>query len=150
MKYKSIIATLIGLVFSLSALATDYTQSTPAVSGYDVVSYHISKRPQRGSGHFTVTYKGATYLFASQENKETFSKNPEKYVPAYNGYCAFGVAMGKKFASDPEVWRVVNGTLYLNLDAKVQDLWLADTDNMIKTGDKNWKKIKKVNPADLL
>ena len=51
-------------------------------------------------------HDGATYQFSSKSNKEIFEANPEKYVPAYNGYCAFGVSVGKKFIGDPEVWRV--------------------------------------------
>lgn len=149
MKFKSVLAALAGLLFSFSAFASDFAQSTPAVWGYDVVSYHVNKRPVRGSGHYVATYEGATYLFSTLENKETFAKNPAKYVPAYNGYCAYGVAKGKKFAGDPEVWRIVDGTLYLNLDSKIQDLWLGDTDMMIKDGDSNWKRIKNANPADL-
>jgi hypothetical protein len=46
--------------------------------------------------------------------------NPEKYVPAYGGYCAFGISVGKKFIGDPEVWRIVDGRLYLNLDTGIQ------------------------------
>ncbi|MBN7795867.1 YHS domain-containing (seleno)protein [Parahaliea mediterranea] len=149
MNLKSLLAAFAGLMFSFSALASDFAQSTPAVWGYDVVSYHVNKRPVRGSGHYVVTHDGATYLFSTLENKETFAKNPAKYVPAYNGYCAYGVAKGKKFAGDPEVWRIVDGTLYLNLDSKIQDLWLSETDTMIKDGDSNWKRIKNADPANL-
>ena len=149
MKIKILIASLLGLLFSMNAMAADYAQSTPAVWGYDVVSYHTNKRPVRGSGPFAVEHKGATYLFASPEHKKLFSADPDKYVPAYNGYCAFGVAKGKKFAGDPEVWRIVDGTLYLNLDTKIQDLWLADLDTMIDDGAKNWKKIMNSSPASL-
>lgn len=150
MKLKSIIAALAGMLFTINAFATDFSQSTPAVWGYDVVSYHTNKRPVRGSGHFVVSHDGATYLFATLENKNTFAKDPEKYVPAYNGYCAFGVAKGKKFVADPEVWRIVDGKLYLNLDTNIQDLWLADTDGMIETADANWKDIEATDPAKLL
>ena len=75
--------------------------------------------------------------------------NPEKYVPAFGGYCAFGVSVGKKFIGDPEVWRVVDGTLYLNLDAGIQDEWLKDVPGRIKTANTTWKKIKDKSPASL-
>ena len=120
-----------------------------AIRGYDVVSYHTAKRPLRGSGHLVTSYKGATYMFSSVENLETFKSDPEKYVPAYNGYCAFGVALGKKFIGDPEIWRVVDGTLYLNLDANIQDRWLEDVPGQIKTADTNWKTIATKSPESL-
>ena len=144
---------LVALVafFSLStaAVAGEYNHSTPAVQGYDVVSYQNAKRPVRGNGHFTSNYKGATYQFSSEANLKTFERNPEKYVPAYGGFCAFGASVGKKFIGDPEVWRVVDGTLYLNLDNNIQAEWLKDVPGRIKAADNNWKTIKDKSPASL-
>ena len=137
------------LFFSSSALAADYVHSTPAVQGYDVVTYHTDKRPLRGNGNFVANHDGATYQFSSKENLALFKADPEKYVPAYNGYCAFGVSVGKKFIGDPEVWRVVDGKTYLNLDAGIQNEWLKDVPGRIKTADKTWKKIKHKSPASL-
>ena len=137
------------LTFSVAAMAGEYTHSTPAVQGYDVVSYQAGKRPVRGNGHFATTHNGATYLFSSAANLEAFKGNPDKYVPAYGGYCAYGVSVGKKFTGDPEVWRVVDGKLYLNLDAGIQDEWLKDVPGRIKSADSKWEKIKDKSPASL-
>ncbi len=132
-----------------NAMAADYTHSTPAVQGYDVVTYHTGKRPLRGNGNFVATHDGATYQFSNKENMETFQANQEKYVPAYNGYCAYGVSVGKKFIGDPEVWRVIDGKTYLNLDTGIQNEWLKDVPGRIKTADGKWGKIKNKNPASL-
>ncbi len=150
MKIKQFLITMIAmLTLSVAATAADYTHSTPAVQGYDVVSYQAGKRPVRGNGNFVSTHKGATYQFSSQANLEKFEANPEKYAPAYGGYCAFGASVGKKFIGDPEVWRVVDGTLYLNLDTGIQAEWLKDVPGRIKTADAKWKKIKNKSPASL-
>lgn len=130
-----------GFGASVAAHAVD-EHSTPAVQGYDVVSYQAAKRPVRGNGNFIANFEGAVYQFSSKENQSTFEKNPEKYVPAYNGYCAFGVSVGKKFIGDPEVWRVVDGQLYLNLDAGIQDLWFKDIPGNINKADKKWRSIE--------
>lgn len=131
------------------AAAANYTHSTPAVQGYDVVSYHTGKRPVRGNGNFVAVHDGATYQFSSEENQKRFEKNPEKYVPAYGGYCAFGVSVGKKFIGDPEVWRIVNDRLYLNLDTGIQSDWLKDVPGRIRTADDNWKTIEDKSPQSL-
>ncbi len=151
MKIKTFLITLVMAVAGLSAhaAAAEYAHSLPAVQGYDVVSYHTAKRPLRGNGHFTAVHDGATYLFANNDNLQTFKSNPDKYVPAYNGFCAFGVSVGKKFVGDPEVWRVVDGKTYLNLDANIQDQWLKDTSGRIKSADAKWAGIKDKNPASL-
>ncbi len=135
--------------FAGNAMAADYTNSTPAVQGYDVVSYQTGKRPVRGNGHFVSVYDGATYQFSSADNQKLFESNPEKYAPAYGGFCAFGASVGKKFIGDPEVWRVVDGKLYLNLDTRIQAEWLKDVPGRIKTADAQWGEIKNANPASL-
>ena len=150
MNIKQFLAAMIAmLTFSVGTMAADYTHSTPAVQGYDVVSYQTGKRPVRGNGNFVATHKGAAYQFASKANLATFEGNPAKYVPAYGGYCALGVSVDKKFIGDPEVWRIVDGTLYLNLDTGIQAEWLKDVPGRIKTADAKWKQIKNKPPASL-
>ena len=150
MKLKTQLETLV-VLFGMAgyALAADYTHSSPAVQGYDVVSYQTGKRPVRGNGNFVAVHDGATYQFSSADNQQTFEKNPEKYIPAYGGYCAFGTSVGKKFIGDPEVWRVVDGKLYLNLDTSIQSEWLKDVPGRIRSADTNWRNIKDKNPASL-
>jgi len=151
MKAKSFLMALLlwaGLVSGAYA-APDTSNSTTGVSGYDLVSYQTDKRPIRGNGHFLSEHNGVTYLFANEVNKSAFDHNPQKYLPAYGGYCAFGVSVGKKFVGDPEVWRVVNGKLYLNLDTNIQDMWFKDVPGRIKTADKKWRSIKNTAPSEL-
>ena len=122
---------------SLATSAGDY--DLPAVGGYDLVSYHQDTGPVRGSGYNTAQYEGVTYLFVSEENKEAFESNPKKYLPAYNGFCAYGVSLGKKFNTDPTVYEIVDGVLYLNLDSGIQEKWAEDISGNIKKADDNWE-----------
>ena len=150
MKLKSQLVTFVALFgMAGTALAADYTHSTPAVQGYDVVSYQTGKRPIRGNGNFVAVHDGATYQFSSADNQKAFEKDPESYVPAYGGYCAFGTSVGKKFIGDPEVWRIVDGKLYLNLDTSIQSEWLKDVPGRIRSANANWPDIKDKNPASL-
>lgn len=145
---------LLALSAAPAAVLADGPVATPAVStlgvsGYDLVSYHNAKRPLRGNGHFVATHEGVSYLFVNAENLAAFEAQPEKYLPAYGGYCAFGVSVGKKFVGDPEVWRVVDGTLYLNLDSNVQKDWLKDVPGRIRQADEHWQRIEDRDPASL-
>jgi YHS domain-containing protein len=132
---------------SSPGLAVQY--SAPAVSGYDVVSYFEGEKPLPGNGNHVVVHDGATYLFVDEENRRAFEKDPERYVPAYGGYCAYGVAVGKKFVSDPTVWEIVHGRLYLNLDNKIKGLWMEDVPGHIEKADAHWTTIRSRSPADL-
>jgi YHS domain-containing protein len=123
--------------------------STTAVAGYDVVSYRTGEKPVRGNGNHLVVHEDVTYLFQSEENRKAFEKNPQSYVPAYGGYCAFGVSVGKKFVGDPDVWRVVDGRLYLNLDTKIQEEWVKDVPGNILEANVRWTEIRDKDPASL-
>jgi len=101
------------------------------------------------NGHFVAVYDSAAYQFSNADNQKLFENNPEKYVPAYGGYCAFGTSVGKKFIGDPEVWRIVDGKLYLNLDTSIQSEWLKDVPGRIKTANTKWLQIKDKDPATL-
>lgn len=151
MKLKSLLISILmltGLTTNAFAVST-HANSTTGVQGYDLVSYHTSTGPVRGNGHNLSVHEAVTYLFVSKENKQKFDQNPQKYLPAYGGYCAFGVSVSKKFVGDPEVWKVVDGTLYLNLDKDIQKEWFKDIPGRIQTANNNWPKIKDASPETL-
>jgi YHS domain-containing protein len=145
------VALVIGLFANgaIASMGNGTENSIPVMGGYDPVSYFTSGEPQRGSGFHTATHKGGTYLFTSKSNKEMFEANPEKYAPQFGGYCAYGVAVGKKFYSDPTIWKVVDGKLYLNLDKKIQAKWNEDMKGHINKAHSNWKDIEHKNPSEL-
>ncbi len=136
-------------ITSGQAFAGDVRHSTPGLSGYDPVAYFTDAKPTKGSGFHVTVHEGVTYAFASEEHKKMFTANPQKYLPAYGGYCAYGVAVGKKFVADPEVWKVVDGKLYVNLDKSIQGKWDKDVPGYIKKADANWSDIKDKAPGDL-
>ncbi|GJL77625.1 MAG: hypothetical protein NPINA01_06140 [Nitrospinaceae bacterium] len=127
----------------------EVTHSMLGVQGFDLVSYRNGEKPQRGNGNHVVEHHGVTYQFVNEANKDEFAKNPHKYLPAYGGYCAYGVAVGKKFVGDPDVWKIVDGTLYLNLDNKIQGIWNKDISGNIKKAEANWGQIKNKRASDL-
>ena len=63
-------------------------------------------------------------------------------VPAYGGFCAFGVSVGKKFDGDPNLWKIEDGKLYLNLNEEIYATFLKDLDSNIEKAEKNWTKIE--------
>lgn len=120
-----------------------------AVHGYDVVAFFAEGRPRQGDAKFAHVHNGATYRFASETNLAAFKTNPAKYEPAYGGYCAYGVSVGAKFDGDPRYWKIVDGKLYLNLDASIQQAWLKDVPGAIRKADLNWPKIAGKLPSEI-
>lgn len=141
----------VAVVTAVSApvFALDYIHSTPGAGGYDVVAYFTDGQAMRGSGYHVADYDGVTYAFTSESHKKLFVADPMKYLPAYGGYCAYGVSVAKKFVADPEVWKIVDDTLYLNLDKGIQAKWEKDIPGNIKKAEMNWLAIKDKAPGDL-
>ncbi|MFK7948186.1 MAG: YHS domain-containing (seleno)protein [Saprospiraceae bacterium] len=123
------------------------------VKGYDVVAYFKDKKAIEGNKYISTTHKGVTYYFSSQKYLEVFQKNPEKYIPQFGGWCAYGFSMlatnGKtgKYDIDPESFKVIDGKLYLfykveNYDALEYWNEYSDSKNL-KKANTTWKMLKK-------
>ena len=137
-------ALLFFLILSGAALAQKapvFSDSSGAIRGYDPVAYFTQGRPVKGSPELTHQWKGATWRFASAENRERFAAAPEKYAPQYGGYCAYGVASGYAVKIEPDAWSVVDGKLYLNYDRSVQKSWQSDVPGYIRKADVNWPRV---------
>jgi len=132
----------------LQAQQLDYnTKGDDMINGYDVVSY-FKGTPEKGNKKFSTTYDAVQFKFASQENLDTFLKNPNAYIPQYGGYCAYAIAKkGEKVGINPKTFEIRDHKLYLFYNA-----WGTNTlkswgkENTVKglqeKADKNWSKIK--------
>jgi YHS domain-containing protein len=112
-----------------------------AIRGYDPVAYFTDGKPVEGKRDITFAWKGVTWRFVSEKNRDLFKAKPEAYAPQYGGYCAWAVSQGYTAKGDPKYWRIVDGKLYLNYDAKVQKDWEKDIPGHISKGDNNWPKV---------
>jgi YHS domain-containing protein len=120
----------------------DEDVSAAAVSGYDLVSYFSETGvPQKGSATFSVNYDGADYYFTSAENASKFKADPAAFAPQYGGHCAWAMSRGSLAPGQPELYKVVDGKLYLNFSPDVQKMWLKDIPGFISKADVAWPEI---------
>jgi YHS domain-containing protein len=105
--------------FSLKAQNTDYAlehynlKDGLAIQGYDPVAYFTSNKAIKGQESIEYTFEKVTYRFSSEANKKLFVASPDKYKPAYGGYCAYAIAFGDKVKINPETFKVKDGKLFL-------------------------------------
>ena len=133
--------------FSQNKMANNIDNSNIALNGYSPVSYLDLGLAQKGVKEFKSERDGVVYYFTSEEQKASFDKKPEKYLPQYGGFCAFGIYAGAKFRTDPNKFIVKDGKYFLflyNIELDAQQLWLDENNhNKLKeTADKNWKQLK--------
>jgi YHS domain-containing protein len=120
-----------------SRLRNFNTDNGLAMREFDPVSYFNSSKPLKGTSKYDYDYKGITYYFANPENLEEFKKSPDKYEPAYGGWCAYTVATtGERVKVNPTTYKIVDGKLHL--------FYNYNSDNRLMKWDQNEKKLKAV------
>ena len=112
----------------------------PAIKGYDAVAYFKDGKALKGIESFTFQWHDMTWHFLTKENRDLFAASPEKYAPQYDGYCAWALTESRKAITDPEVWKIVDGKLYLNCSKTAYEKWSRDIPGNIKKADTNWLK----------
>lgn len=142
-----------------STLAVDQwninKRSKLAIEGYDPVAYFPEggSKPKRGKETIEAEYKTVKYRFATAENKDTFLKNPEKYIPAHGGWCSWAMREGDKVEVDAESFIVKDGRLFLFYDGLLGDTrkkWLKeDHIKEAAKADAQWKKVSGEAPRQV-
>jgi len=93
-----------------------------------------------------------TFLFASAENRDTFNKNQERYIPQYGGFCACEISKENKVMEQgyrsklgPYInianWAVFNDRLYFFSTPKASTMFFSDTTRNIERADVHWKSL---------
>jgi YHS domain-containing protein len=144
--YLTILSTFLSIVLvaqpeNASRLRNFNTNNGIALREFDPVSY-FTGRPLKGESKFYANYKGITYYFANAANVEEFKKSPDKYEPAYGGWCAYTVALnGERVKVNPVTYKIIDDKLYLfyNFGSDNRLLKWNLYEKRFKTAaDKNW------------
>ncbi len=109
-----------------------------ALSGFDPVAFFTDHRPVNGDPSICGKHLEATYLFATQEHKDLFVRDPEKYLPQTGGFCTFGVSVGALFPVDITTWQIRNGKLYFNLNPAILTAFNAEFAGNVAKANANW------------
>lgn len=129
------------LLPGLAAHAQGTAEPAAALQGMDVVSYFQPGGPVKGRAEFRHDFDGARYLFSSAQNKASFVADPDRWLPQFDGLCTTGLSKGFIGHSDPTVWKIVGGRLYLfsTAERRPADAQAAET---VARAKENWAKRK--------
>jgi enamine deaminase RidA (YjgF/YER057c/UK114 family) len=93
------------------------------------------------------------WRFASVSHREMFVKDPDRYAPQYDGYCAIAMSADKaaqKDTGDPEAWAIVDGKLYLNNNQYWLQVWREKAAEHIKQADRDWQAVKNLPAPEIV
>ena len=149
--FKSAVAAaaLFASGFALAGVDTGTDKNGVILAGHDAVAYFTVGKPVVGNAEITAVYNDAIYRFSSEQHRDMFVANPEKYAPAYGGFCAFGTTFGKKFDVNGKAFEIVDGVLYVNKNEDVYNAWIKDVPKHLNEADKAWPEIENVSAESL-
>ena len=118
--------------------------------------------------HWTYRYPGADGKFGEVDNEriapdnpfgmdpddpngqdDVLVYNPEAHLPQFGGFCAFGVFVGKKLDGDVRFADIVDGKLYLFVNAAIFEKYLEDKAAVIEGAHEKWPGIVNTPVSDL-
>jgi YHS domain-containing protein len=129
----------------VDTLKYSVTNGNIGVGNYDLVNYFINNKGELGLTEFSATHNGLEYFFKSDEHKNLFIQNPEKYLPAFGGWCSMTLAMGRATAPTYTNFLIINDTLYLfekTLSVNGRTLWQTNPDENKKQASNNYADYK--------
>jgi YHS domain-containing protein len=137
---KLFLTSLLFLFFSV----TGTIAQAVAVDGYDILAYFENKI-QKGNPNYVATIGQKKYFFVNETRLKIFEKNPNKYLPQYNGWCAYAMGQsGEKVEIHPEYYKITDGKLYLfyyRFYNNTLQKWNNNESKLKILADKNWAKI---------
>lgn len=146
---------LLGILFSFNVFSKTSKLNADDqlfLQGYDPVNYLTKGKAIKGNSQHEFTFQGVKILFSSKENKKLFMHSPDKYLPAYGGYCAYAMAKdGSLVDVDPKTFKIVQGKVNLFYNGfwgdtlkKWNEAAKNEGENVLKdSAQKNWKKYSK-------
>ena len=117
---------------------SDGADSVLMLKGHDPVAYFTIGKHTIGKPEIKATHEGATYRFASEENKAMFTKEPAKYAPQYGGFCSNGIVYGIAWGGDPDTWKLIDGKLYIFGGEGSRKYFLMDEKKNLQLADQYW------------
>ena len=132
------------LLVSLGGCATHNTASEGSDSnlmlkGHDPVSYFTLGKPMPGRADLKAEHEGVTYRFMSAENRALFTKNPGKFAPQYNGFCANGAVYAIALGGNYDTFKIIDGRLFMFGGGNSKKYFEMDEARNLKLADNYWQ-----------
>lgn len=122
-------------------------QDGVALEGYDPVAYFTEGKPVKGDPKFKASHANAVYYFTNAARREQFESMPEKYAPAYGGYCGYAASINRLSPISPEWFQIEDGKLILQHNRKAFDLFNRELKANVVKADQNWPGLVEKNGA---
>ncbi|MDW3182786.1 YHS domain-containing (seleno)protein [Roseobacter sp.] len=112
------------------------------IHGADPVAFLNSGAAVDGPAEFEHVHDGVEYYFNSAGTRDTFAAAPDSFLPQNGGFCTLGISVRKKLDGDTRYADVVDGKLYLFVNAQVFAAYQKDKAGTISKAAEVWEEIR--------
>lgn len=134
-----LLASLMVSIATLPAKSLINVDSTGVgIKGYDPVAYFTDQSAIKGDPALRSTNAGVIYLFATRDHQQSFDDDPSKYIPAFGGFCAYGVSRGVVIPIDPTAFQIIDGHLLLQYSKAIMKKFNQDPAGNLGKAQSNW------------
>jgi len=115
-----------------------------SAGGFDLVSYRHPDGPVLGTPKFSMEFNGSHYLFANESNMDSFRADPERFLPAYAGFCAITLALGRITCPEYSNFKIEDDRLLLfevTGFTNGRTLWDTNPEDFRQKADANFDKL---------
>lgn len=114
-------------------------ESGVAIDGYDPVGFFTANEAIKGDARYVANYGDVKFHFVSEENRDLFLKDPERYAPAFGGYCSHSLASGVLTPGSPEHWTIHGNRLYFTRSSGSTKVFREETALSVAAADRYWE-----------
>lgn len=114
-----------------------------ALGGMDAVSLRDAGRVVGGEPSISTHWKGHEWRFANEANRAAFEANPRVYAPGFGGNCPVALSEGERRPGKPDLFVVVEKTLYLTSSPDARQQLRADPHGVLKRAASQWKRLSR-------
>lgn len=113
--------------------------SSLMLHGNDPVAYFAAGSAAPGRPDIKAVHHGATYRFASDENRRQFITSPDRYAPQFGGFSAQAMAYAVPVATDAATFKIIDGRLYLFENARARLYFEMDQERNLRLANRYWE-----------
>ena len=125
-------------IYAEGKIAPSWRDKDVALRGRDVVSFSQETGPVKGKKKFAAEYDDTKWYFKTEENRDAFKANPEKYIPEFGGFCPVALGLGEVKVGRTNQFTRHDGKLYMNYNRKNRSKFVEDPERYILRAQVNW------------
>jgi len=107
--------------------------------GNDPVAYFTAGSAVPGRTDTKTRHHGATFRFASDENRRQFITSPDRYTPQFGGFSAQAMAYAVPVPADGSTFKIIDGKLYLFENPRAKLYFEMDQERNLRMANQYWE-----------